>query len=182
MCMPCEEHSYDVRFLVREFQVHAVLLYMDTRDHYRDCCYDAEFGPLPLPDQASADWLFLHTGSMTVSQHSRKAQAPGVTQFDIFRVSQTFATTNVAWMGPEGTAQLPVNGDIEQLATPCQEGTFRCRRIWEHDPAYSGRRPRRNWAKRPHFTCQDAENKKVLLLLLSAAVLDPIAGMWPETA
>ncbi len=42
----------------------------------------AEFGPPPHPNQDSSGWIFVHTGSMTVSQHAWKAQHPGVAQFN----------------------------------------------------------------------------------------------------
>ncbi len=47
-----------------------------------------EFGPLPQPDQASTDYVFLYTGSMTVYQHARKASTPGGAQFDSFNLYQ----------------------------------------------------------------------------------------------
>jgi hypothetical protein len=48
----------------------------------------AEFGPQPQPDQAFTDSVFLHTGSMTASQHARKASIPRGAQFDCFSLSQ----------------------------------------------------------------------------------------------
>ncbi len=159
--MPCKasQHSCDSRFLVREFQMQAVavLWYMDSTCTLLLLC--AEFGPLPQPDQASADWIFLHTGSLTVSQPALKGLAPRVTQFDSFSLSHRPSPRQVLHEWGQRKLQIywsrvPWCTAIEELAnplaTPCQEGTLRGQRIWGHCPAYLGDR---QWAKRPHFTC-----------------------------
>ncbi len=66
-----------------------------------------------------------------------------------------FTITSLASMGPEDTAQLPVEGakGIEKLAPPCQKGTLCGLRIRGHDPAYLGLC---YWAKRQRFICLDA--------------------------
>jgi hypothetical protein len=71
-------------------------------------------------------------------------------------VPGTLAQRVFAWMEPADTAQLPVEGAkcFKKLATHCQEGTLRGRRIWEQHPAYSG--PRR-WAKGPPSTCLESQ-------------------------
>ena len=73
------QHSYDVCFVARGFQMQAVPWCTCT---WLLLC--AEFGPLPQPIQSSADQILLHTDSMTVSHHARKAPGPGVAQYDSF--------------------------------------------------------------------------------------------------
>ncbi len=107
---------------------------------------------VPQPDQGSADKVFLHTGSITVSQHAGKASTPGGAQVDSFSQSQG---PRIARMGSEFTAQLLVEGArcLEKSAILCQEGALRGWRMWESDPAYLRHCC---WAKRPHFTCLES--------------------------
>ena len=75
--------------------------------------------------------IFLHTGSMTVSQHARKESTSGGAQFDSFSLSQGPTTTRVARMESEFNAKLQVEGArcLKKSATLCQEGPLSGRRI-----------------------------------------------------
>ncbi len=72
--------------------------------------------------------MFLHTRSMTVSLHSRKAKAPKVAQFDSFRlcVSQGPLPPMLHGWGQRTlqSYRWTVPGASQSHRTPCQEGTF----------------------------------------------------------
>ncbi len=88
MLMPykASHHSYGVFLVARGFQMQAMRC---TQDGTCTCLQlGAEFGPLLQPDQTSADYTILPTGSMAVSQHDRKASTPRGAQFDSFSRSQ----------------------------------------------------------------------------------------------
>ncbi len=81
--MPCLEkhHSTAMPFVLWSGRSRG-RLYSGVWTAHAHLLLYVEFGPLPQPNQASADYIFLHTGSMTVTRHVRKAPAPGVAQFD----------------------------------------------------------------------------------------------------
>ncbi len=145
--MPCKasQHSYDVCFVARGFQMQAVLCwrYVLMTSVRRWVWPTTPAGPgFRRPS--------ILQGCMTVTPHTRKASAPGGAQFDSFSLSQ----------GPAPQKELHEWGQssphsyrwrvpgASRNRLPRQEGPLRGRKIWESDPAYLRRRC---WAKRLHF-------------------------------
>ena len=62
----------------------------------------AEFGPLPQPNQPCCDWILLHTDSLTVSEHARKASVPGVAQFGSYSLCQGLSHDECSMNGASG--------------------------------------------------------------------------------
>ena len=95
---------------------------------------------------------------MTLSQHVRKAPAPGVTQFHSFSLSQRPLPRQVTVLHECG--QRTPHSKRSRVPWHRETGYPLSRRHsswqdkWGHDPAYIGRR---HWAKRLHFTCLEAQ-------------------------
>ncbi len=162
--MPCKasQHSYELRFLVRKFQVQAVLLYMElswtAQAHY--CCYVLSLAHYPSRTRLQQTEKFCLQGLWQCLSMPGKHWPMESLHSIVSACPRDLRHDECWWFGPEDISpwQLPVEGarGIDKWATsiPCQEGTLRGRRIWGHDPAYLGRR---HWAKRPLFTCPEAQ-------------------------
>jgi hypothetical protein len=116
----------------------------------------AEFGPLPQPDQASADSTILHTGSMAVSQHARKASTLEALNSIVSAGPRDHCRNKSCMEGVRVQCTVTAGGCqvLKKTASLCEEDPLRGLRILGSDSAYIRRRC---WAKRQHFMCLESK-------------------------
>ncbi len=133
-------------FFARGFQMQAALQCLDLHVHMTAVmCW-----VWPTTPAKPALLNPLHADSMTVSEHALKAPVSGVAQFGSFSLCQGPLHDECCMNGASGHRTVTGGWCIDNLATPCQEGTLCGRRVWGHYSIHSGPR---SWAKRSHFTC-----------------------------
>ncbi len=134
----------------------AVLCYLDGTCSWLQL--GAEFGPLPQPDQASADWVFRIQAlwpclSMLGKRRPLEALNSIVSACprDIHHYKSSTNGVRVHCTVTCGGCQVP-----REIGYPLSRRFRGCTgwRIWGCDPTYLWRRC---WAKRPHFTCLESQ-------------------------